>query len=33
MRKYINEAGDQGTVDKQGVWDFGFLLLTIFQVD
>ena len=33
MRKYINEAADQRTVDKQGVVDFGFLLLTISQVD
>lgn len=33
MSKYINDAGDQRTVDKQGVGDFGFLLLTIFQFD
>ena len=28
MSKCINDAGDQRTVDKQGVGDFGFLLLT-----
>lgn len=33
MSKCINDAGDQRTVDKRGVGDFGFLLLTIFQVD
>lgn len=33
MSKCINDAGDQRTVDKQGVGDFAFLLLTIFQVD
>ena len=33
MSKCINDAGDQRTVDKQGVGDVGFLLLTIFQVD
>lgn len=31
MSKCINDAGDQRTVDKQGVGDFGFLLLTIFR--
>lgn len=25
MSKCINDAGDQRTVDKQGVGDFGFL--------
>ena len=33
MSKCINDGGDQRTVDKQGVGDFGFLLLTIFQVN